>query len=130
MRGAVTGSEESIVTTKKGTNAAQVQRGVKRPVGKVKKKTNMAGHINPYVMIWARAWKNGGVCAGRLNPRKPVAPNSTSSSETSRPIHSWDLRQKIRRPSNQYKTDTATQRTAKKPSATATEKCSWSSTWT
>src|SRR5215472_17132034 len=90
-RDMVTGSEESIVTTKKGTNAAHVQRGVKRPLGKVKKKTNMAGHVSPYVMIWARTWKNGGIFAGKLKPRKPVEANSTSSSETSRPIHSWDF---------------------------------------
>src|SRR5438270_13218724 len=95
-RDVVMGSDESIVTTKKGTNATNVQRGVKRPVGKVKKKTNIAGHISPYTMIWARVWKSGGDCAGRLNPRKPIEPNVTSSNETNRPIHSPDLRQKIR----------------------------------
>src|SRR5215471_16442623 len=106
-RGEVTGSEASIVTTKKGTNATTVQRGVKCPVGKVKKKTNMAGHISPYTMIWASVWKSGGDCASRLYPRKTVEPTVTSSSETNRPIHSSDLRQKIRRPRSQYNTDTA-----------------------
>ena len=47
--------EESIVTTKKGTKAAHVQGGVKRPVGKVKRKTNPAGNAT-VLRILVRSW--------------------------------------------------------------------------
>src|ERR1700730_3700467 len=96
-KGAVRGNNVNIFTTKTGTKMAHVQRGVNRPVGKVKTKTSKAGPSTA-VMALARSWKSGGGCAVTKNPPRSAVPHITSSSETNRPIHSWDLRQKIRRP--------------------------------
>src|SRR5258708_25658177 len=114
------GTKGSVINTTR-TNTAHVQRGVKRPVGKVKRKATPTG-VSAIVVILVRSWTSWGVRATG-NPKMSIAPSVTNASEKSRPIHSWDLRQKIRRPTTQYNTDTASVSVAKKPATAVTERC-------
>src|SRR5438105_302576 len=101
MRGIVrsdtTEGTKGSVVNRTSTNTAHAQRGVNRPVGKVIKKKDSA-KPTAIVVILVRSWTSWGVCMVPKNQKMSIAPNITSSSETNRPIHSWDLRQKIRKP--------------------------------
>src|SRR6266699_3653975 len=90
---------------------SQDQRGVKRPVGNVKRKAPRPIHTRAERRL-SRWESSGGDGVGAQTPKsvlpEPVAPKSTSSSETNRPILSSDLRQKISRPTPQASSDTTT----------------------
>src|SRR5258706_15724178 len=87
------------------------QRGTNHPVGNVTKKAPSTGHCKTFI-----SKRNAGmrlsVCAVSKVPKSvsemPDEPKKISTSETNRPIHSLDLRQKIRIPTTQNSNETAT----------------------
>src|SRR5947209_4369859 len=95
---------------------SQDQRGVICPVGNVKRNAPRPIHSVPEI-IWSRMEISREGCTGAQSPKRllkpPVAPKRTSSSETSRPMASSDLRQKIRRPIPQGTRETKTSRMVK-----------------
>src|SRR5260221_13451197 len=80
---------------------SQDQRGTKRPVGNVRRNAPRPIHFAPEMRLNS-VESSGGDWVATRTPKSvfvvPVPPKSTSSSETNRPIPSWDLRQMISSP--------------------------------
>src|SRR6266481_1077508 len=95
---------------------SQDQRGTNRPVGNVKRKAPRPIHAAPEMRL-SKVESRGGDWVPAQSPKSvftvPVPPKSTSSSETNRPIHSSDLRQKISRPRPQGRREITTSRVTK-----------------
>src|SRR5260221_7011908 len=96
---------------------SQDQRGTKRPVGNVRRKAPRPIHSAPEMRL-NRVESSGGDWVPAQTPKSvfvvPVPPKSTSSSETNRPILSWDLRQKISSPMPQGSSEITTSKMTKK----------------